>query len=167
MSEAVGTGHMNGAFGTGHMSGLDAYGGAEHMSGPDADGSAEHMTSRDAVDPDLCHLLARAAAVERRIRHAVELRRSSDPDPDDDFRGLYLTDENIVRLLDEAGARGSRRWRSLWPGASRALLRPRRRRVPDWTASRGSSASPRSTRRSCSSRSYRIWMTASRRSTAT
>ncbi|WP_124265428.1 ATP-binding protein [Streptomyces sp. ADI98-10] len=64
------------------------------------------MTSRDAVDPDLRHLLARAAAVERRIRHAVELRRSTDPDPDDDFRGLYLTDENIVRLLDEAGARG-------------------------------------------------------------
>ncbi|WP_030575699.1 AAA family ATPase [Streptomyces anulatus] len=64
------------------------------------------MTSRDAVDPDLRHLLARAAAVERRIRHAVELRRSTDPDPDDDFRGLYLTDENIVRLLDEEGARG-------------------------------------------------------------
>ncbi|MFE6767751.1 AAA family ATPase [Streptomyces fimicarius] len=64
------------------------------------------MTSRDAVDPDLRHLLARAAAVERRIRHAVELRRSTDPDPDDDFRGLYLTDESIARLLDDEGARG-------------------------------------------------------------
>lgn len=94
MKGAFGMGRRNGAFGTGHTSGLDA------------DGGAEHMTSRDAVDPDLCHLLARAAAVERRIRHAVELRRSTDPDPDDDFRGLYLTDENIVRLLDEAGARG-------------------------------------------------------------
>lgn len=103
MSEAVGTGHMDGAVGTGHMNGAVGTG---HTSGLDADGGAEHMTSRDAVDPDLCHLLARAAAVERRIRHAVELRRSTDPDPDDDFRGLYLTDENIVRLLDEAGARG-------------------------------------------------------------
>ncbi|MFE7333342.1 AAA family ATPase [Streptomyces griseus] len=64
------------------------------------------MTARDAVCPDLRHLLARAAAVERRIRHAVELRRSSDPDPDDDFRGLYLTDESIARLLDDEGARG-------------------------------------------------------------
>ncbi|MFI7285226.1 AAA family ATPase [Streptomyces anulatus] len=64
------------------------------------------MTALDVVGPDLRHLLARAAAVERRIRHAVESRRSTDPDPDDDFRGLYLTDENIVRLLDEEGARG-------------------------------------------------------------
>ncbi|MFF0505534.1 AAA family ATPase [Streptomyces fimicarius] len=64
------------------------------------------MTARDAVGPDLRHLLARAAAVERRIRHAVELRRSTDPDPDDDFRGLYLTDESIARLLDDEGARG-------------------------------------------------------------
>lgn len=160
------------------MSGLDADGGAEHMTSPDAVGSAEPVASRDAVgsaervapqdvvDPDHCHLLARAAAVERRIRHAVELRRSTDPDPDDDFRGLYLTDENVVRLLDEEGARGSRHWRSLWPGASRPLLRPGRRRAPDWPASRGSSVSPRSTRRSFSSRSYRIWTIASRRSTA-
>ncbi|MFI6553793.1 ATP-binding protein [Streptomyces griseus] len=64
------------------------------------------MTARDAVGPDLRHLLARAAAVERRIRHAVELRRSTDPDPDDDFRGLYLTEESIARLLDDEGARG-------------------------------------------------------------
>ncbi|MGW1217908.1 ATP-binding protein [Streptomyces californicus] len=64
------------------------------------------MTAGDGVGPDLRHLLARAAAVERRIRHAVELRRSTDPDPDDDFRGLYLTDESIARLLDDERARG-------------------------------------------------------------
>ncbi|MFF8432621.1 AAA family ATPase [Streptomyces bacillaris] len=63
------------------------------------------MTGREAADPNLRHLLARAAAVEQRIRHAVELRRSTDPDPDDDFRGLYLTDESITRLLEEEGAR--------------------------------------------------------------
>ncbi|MCC0578461.1 ATP-binding protein [Streptomyces californicus] len=64
------------------------------------------MTAGDGVGPDLRHLLARAAAVERRIRHAVKLRRSTDPDPDDDFRGLYLTDESIARLLDDERARG-------------------------------------------------------------
>ncbi|SCD27105.1 hypothetical protein GA0115244_100328, partial [Streptomyces sp. DvalAA-19] len=63
------------------------------------------MTGREAADPNLRHLLTRAATVEQRIRHAVELRRSTDPDPDDDFRGLYLTDESVTRLLDEEGAR--------------------------------------------------------------
>ncbi|MFE2929982.1 ATP-binding protein [Streptomyces sp. NPDC059278] len=59
----------------------------------------------DAGDPNLRHLLARAVAVEQRIRRAVEARQLTDPDPDDAFRGLYLTDENIARLLDEHEAR--------------------------------------------------------------
>lgn len=59
----------------------------------------------DAGDPNLRHLLARAVAVEQRIRRAVEARQLTDPDPDDAFRGLYLTDENIARLLDENEAR--------------------------------------------------------------
>lgn len=58
-----------------------------------------------AGDPNLRHLLARAVAVEQRIRRAVEARQLTDPDPDDAFRGLYLTDENIARLLDENEAR--------------------------------------------------------------
>jgi hypothetical protein len=58
-----------------------------------------------AGDPNLRHLLARAVAVEQRIRRAVEVRQLTDPDPDDAFRGLYLTDENIARLLDENEAR--------------------------------------------------------------
>ncbi|MFJ2909449.1 ATP-binding protein [Streptomyces sp. NPDC087228] len=56
-------------------------------------------------DPNLRHLLARAVAVEHRIREAVEVRQRTDPDPDDAFRGLYLTDENIARLLDQEEAR--------------------------------------------------------------
>ncbi|MGW1427774.1 ATP-binding protein [Streptomyces sp. NPDC002431] len=56
-------------------------------------------------DPNLRHLLARAVAVEQRIRRAVEARQLTDPEPDDAFRGLYLTDESIARLLDEPGAR--------------------------------------------------------------
>lgn len=58
-----------------------------------------------AGDPNLRHLLTRAVVVEQRIRRAVEARQLTDPDPDDAFRGLYLTDENIARLLDESEAR--------------------------------------------------------------
>ncbi|MEW1892784.1 ATP-binding protein [Streptomyces sp. NBC_00523] len=57
-------------------------------------------------DLNLRHLLARATAVEQRVRRAVEARQRTDPDPEDAFRGLYLTDENIARLLNEEGARG-------------------------------------------------------------
>ncbi|MFJ9823882.1 AAA family ATPase [Streptomyces sp. NPDC101160] len=44
-------------------------------------------------------LLARAQELELRIRRAVEARRAVDPDPDDAFRGLYLTEEAVERLL--------------------------------------------------------------------
>lgn len=57
-------------------------------------------------DPNLRHLLARAVDVEQRVRHAVESRQRTDPDPENEFRGLYLADENVARLLDEDGARG-------------------------------------------------------------
>ncbi|MFE1268269.1 AAA family ATPase [Streptomyces sp. NPDC058758] len=45
-------------------------------------------------------LLARAREMELRVRRAVEARRAADPDPDDAFRGLYLTEEAVERLLD-------------------------------------------------------------------
>ncbi|TAM82297.1 MAG: ATP-binding protein [Jatrophihabitans sp.] len=47
----------------------------------------------------LADLLARVREVERRIRHLVAARRADDPQPDDPFRGLYLSDEAIDRLL--------------------------------------------------------------------
>ena len=47
----------------------------------------------------LAHLLARIGVVEDRIRQAVADRRAVDPAPDDPFRGLYLSDEAIDRLL--------------------------------------------------------------------
>ncbi|MBB5936606.1 ATP-binding protein [Streptomyces zagrosensis] len=49
----------------------------------------------------LRHLLDRAALIEERIRRAVDARQRTDPDPDDAFRGLYLSDDAIRRLLDE------------------------------------------------------------------
>lgn len=45
------------------------------------------------------HVLARIALIESRVRRAVALRRSTDPAPDDPFRGLYLTDDAVERLL--------------------------------------------------------------------
>ncbi|MEU8541345.1 AAA family ATPase [Streptomyces sp. NPDC048717] len=45
-------------------------------------------------------LLSLAREMEVRVRRAVDARREVDPDPDDAFRGLYLTDEAVERLLD-------------------------------------------------------------------
>ena len=40
------------------------------------------------------------AVVDAEIRHAVASRRSVDPNPDDAFRGLYLSEEDADRLVD-------------------------------------------------------------------
>ena len=47
----------------------------------------------------LAHLLARAGRVEERVRRLVAARRLDDPNPDDPFRGLYLSDDAVDRLL--------------------------------------------------------------------
>jgi hypothetical protein len=59
-------------------------------------------------DASLAHLLARVAVVEDRVRMLVESRRVDDPQPDDPFRGLYLTEEAVERLL--ASAAGTPEW---------------------------------------------------------
>ncbi|MDQ0821185.1 hypothetical protein QFZ79_003559 [Arthrobacter sp. V4I6] len=51
------------------------------------------------ADPGLAYLLARVGVVEERIRLLVASRRAEDPQPDDPFRGLYLSDEAVDRLL--------------------------------------------------------------------
>ncbi|MCN9241161.1 ATP-binding protein [Streptomyces sp. RY43-2] len=53
-----------------------------------------------AFSPGLRHLLDRTILVEQRVRRAVHARQLTDPAPDDAFRGLYLSDETIQRLLD-------------------------------------------------------------------
>ncbi|MFE6775592.1 ATP-binding protein [Streptomyces sp. NPDC057702] len=61
--------------------------------------------SGESTDPaaelSLRHLLARAALIEQRVRRAVDARQTTDPHPDDAFRGLYLDDQTVRRLLDE------------------------------------------------------------------
>ncbi len=59
---------------------------------------------------NLTDLMERMSFVEKRIRTLVGVRRAGDPQPDDPFRGLYLSDDAVDRLLKvEADAR----WRVL------------------------------------------------------
>ncbi|WP_436956193.1 ATP-binding protein [Streptomyces sp. SudanB182_2057] len=51
-------------------------------------------------------LWERLRAVEERVRWAVEERRAGDPDPDDPYRGQYLTPEAAARILDGPGGLG-------------------------------------------------------------
>jgi hypothetical protein len=47
------------------------------------------------------HIAARVSLLNGRVRRAVERRRAGDSDPDDRFRGLYIADAEVDRLLDE------------------------------------------------------------------
>ncbi|TDE99155.1 ATP-binding protein [Occultella glacieicola] len=48
----------------------------------------------------MAHLLGRLGVLEERIRALVAERRAHDPQPDDPFRGLYLSDEAIEAILE-------------------------------------------------------------------
>ena len=66
-----------------------------------ARGRALQRTRETMSDnPSLADLLARVGDVEERIRALVAARRATDPQPDDPFRGLYLSEEAVDRLLD-------------------------------------------------------------------
>jgi hypothetical protein len=55
-------------------------------------------------DPSLAHLLGRLRVLEVRVRQAVARRRETDPNPDDPFRGLYLSEDEVDRLLGDRGS---------------------------------------------------------------
>lgn len=57
----------------------------------------------ETVPADVDPLWTRLRVVEERVRHAVAIRRAADPDPDDPYRGQYLTPEAAARILDEPG----------------------------------------------------------------
>lgn len=60
------------------------------------------MRSREggvSDDPSLRHLEARLAILGARVRDAVARRRAADPDADDRFRGLYVSEAEVDRLL--------------------------------------------------------------------
>ncbi|MFJ8845558.1 ATP-binding protein [Streptomyces cyaneofuscatus] len=49
-------------------------------------------------------LWERLARVEERVRHAVAARRATDPEPDDPYRGQYLTPDAVERILESRDA---------------------------------------------------------------
>src|SRR5436190_23036745 len=51
------------------------------------------------ADPSLIHVLRRLELIEARVRAAVGRRRASDPETDDRFRGLYISQAHVDRLL--------------------------------------------------------------------
>ena len=52
-----------------------------------------------ATTPSLAHLVGRLSIVGARVRLAVERRRAIDSEPDDRFRGLYISDAHVDELL--------------------------------------------------------------------
>jgi hypothetical protein len=54
---------------------------------------------RGTRDPSLAHLLGRIAALQASVQACVAARRAADPGLDDPFRGLYLGDDDIDRVL--------------------------------------------------------------------
>jgi hypothetical protein len=55
--------------------------------------------ARRDLYPSLAYLYGRLALIEARVRGAVERRRAVDPDPNDRFRGLYISDAQVDQLL--------------------------------------------------------------------
>jgi len=51
------------------------------------------------TDASLIHVLRRLELIEARVRAAVARRRSTDPESDDRFRGLYISQAHVDRLL--------------------------------------------------------------------
>ena len=50
-------------------------------------------------DASLVHVLRRLELIEARVRAAVARRRTTDPETDDRFRGLYISQAHVDRLL--------------------------------------------------------------------
>jgi ATPase family associated with various cellular activities (AAA) len=78
-------------------------------------------------DRSLDHLLARLDLLSARVEAAVARRRAADSDPDDRFRGLYLSDTTVDQLL--AGRRAS-----LWSPSLEQLSASVEQRADEWEA---------------------------------
>ncbi len=57
------------------------------------------MPASTKANASLAHVLGRLEIVEARVRAAVARRRASDPEVDDRFRGLYISQAHVDRLL--------------------------------------------------------------------
>ena len=56
------------------------------------------------ADASLVHVMRRLELVESRVRAAVARRRTADPETDDRFRGLYISQTHVDRLLADQAA---------------------------------------------------------------
>ncbi|MFE2275982.1 ATP-binding protein [Streptomyces sp. NPDC059454] len=73
----------------------------DHAGGAGGETVRDGDATAPSAAPDV--LWVRLGAVERRVREAVAVRRDADPDPDDPYRGQYLTPEAVARILDGPG----------------------------------------------------------------
>jgi hypothetical protein len=64
---------------------------------------SQRSTLSPAPEASLAHLLARLEIVEARVRAAVQRRRADDADPNDRFRGLYISDAQVDGILAGPG----------------------------------------------------------------
>lgn len=55
--------------------------------------------NHESLDASMRHLMARLGVVEARVSALVAWRRSGDPDPDDPYRGVYVSEAHVDRLL--------------------------------------------------------------------
>ncbi|HEV2361084.1 MAG TPA: hypothetical protein VGS21_05235, partial [Acidimicrobiales bacterium] len=58
----------------------------------------------DLLGASPSYLLARLGVLEGRVRALTAHRRTTDPSPDDPFRGLYLSDEHVDQMLATGAA---------------------------------------------------------------
>jgi hypothetical protein len=72
---------------------------ASAFSATEAGSATQAGSVSEAGSASLAHLSARLGLIDARVRLAVERRRAVDPDPDDRFRGLYISDAQVDELL--------------------------------------------------------------------
>ena len=72
---------------------------------PGRTGQAASRLPKAAIEPSFAYLSGRLAGVEARVRTAVQRRRADDPDPNDRFRGLYISDGQVDELLAPVAGR--------------------------------------------------------------
>lgn len=74
---------------------------------PARDGAPEAAGGDPEIDPSLRHLAGRMSIVEARVGILVAARRASNANPDDRFRGLYVSDSDAAMLVQGSAAHGA------------------------------------------------------------
>ena len=86
---------------------------------PAPDRPEDRSAEPGRLDASASYLLARLRLIESRVRRLVAHRRDEDAAPDDPFRGLYISDDHIDRMLAETASSRLVSWED--EGALKAL----------------------------------------------